>query len=438
IAARLGVKRRQAREHYHVLQEHTAQGVRKGQWSPAEVELLHKGVKFCGHNWTRVSSFVRTRTTNQCKMKYHYICTHGGNVEESESSGGGSMSGVHPTPRSKGVSPVKSERERRWDREYIHRERERERESSRGSEGERGRERMYYQETSAPPVYEGSVSEHSMHSEGHRQMGVGLPTPMQGVGLPTPMQGRERERSMQERSSGGSAASSISSALGGNMGLGTVPAQGYISRATGISHEAQSPETALQSATHSEIEARYGSEPTLSPPPIAPPVSATVPIAIERERGTVSMVMERERERGTEQQRERGLDESRFQHGVPTDGFLLATLLKGARMAGSLDIGSLTVVNGTPTADVIGHTIRCFVHLRTCLHAVLRPSLRYLFDCPYQQKENWGNSAVALLPLPGRTDVGIVFPAQLGTIQNAVRFAAYVQWDFPLSGWAIQ
>ncbi|GIQ91960.1 hypothetical protein KIPB_015460, partial [Kipferlia bialata] len=54
-------------------------------WTPTETDLLYRAVKLCGHNWTRVAAYVRTRTTNQCKMKYHYICTHNG------SGGNGTM-----------------------------------------------------------------------------------------------------------------------------------------------------------------------------------------------------------------------------------------------------------------------------------------------------------------------------------------------------------
>ncbi|GIQ89753.1 hypothetical protein KIPB_012311, partial [Kipferlia bialata] len=75
ISQQLGVKRRQAREHYHVLQQHTVKDVKRGQWSGAEIDLLCQGVEMCGHSWNRVAAYVRTRTTNQCKMKFHYIAS---------------------------------------------------------------------------------------------------------------------------------------------------------------------------------------------------------------------------------------------------------------------------------------------------------------------------------------------------------------------------
>ncbi|GIQ88015.1 hypothetical protein KIPB_010172, partial [Kipferlia bialata] len=76
IAAKLGVKRRQAREHYHVLQQHTTKDVRRGQWTSDEISRLREAVERVGHIWSRVSEVVETRTANQCKMKHHYLTTH--------------------------------------------------------------------------------------------------------------------------------------------------------------------------------------------------------------------------------------------------------------------------------------------------------------------------------------------------------------------------
>ncbi|GIQ86128.1 hypothetical protein KIPB_007921, partial [Kipferlia bialata] len=122
---------------------------------------------------------------------------------------------------------------------------------------------------------------------------------------------------------------------------------------------------------------------------------------------------------------------------VPCDS-LMTCLMDNAHLAEPLDLRTLCMVAGSPTKDVLGHTIRCFVHLRSSLHAGLRPTMKYLFPCPYSRKELWSNSCVAVLPLPGRNDVAIVFPAQIGTIEEAVTHATYVQWDFPTAGWAIE
>ncbi|GIQ85531.1 hypothetical protein KIPB_007210 [Kipferlia bialata] len=117
---------------------------------------------------------------------------------------------------------------------------------------------------------------------------------------------------------------------------------------------------------------------------------------------------------------------------------VMTGLMQGAHLAGNLDLRSLCRVSGTPSESVLAHTIRCFVHMRSSLHPALRPTLKYLFPCPYSQQDVWNKSCMAVLPLPGRNDVGILFPAQMGSVQEAVRFSYYVQWDFPVAGWAIE
>ncbi|GIQ87286.1 hypothetical protein KIPB_009290, partial [Kipferlia bialata] len=123
-------------------------------------------------------------------------------------------------------------------------------------------------------------------------------------------------------------------------------------------------------------------------------------------------------DKGVEGEREREsppmTEEEREKERERDDERAVAYLLHEAHGAGDINLWNLTRVFGTPSLSALHRAIESFVHLRSSLHIALRPTLKYLFSCPYSHRTEWDSSYVAILPLPGRNDVAVVFPVQLG------------------------